>query len=59
MIKLGGMYTKFTYKQLQTMKHALLKYLMRKDISEEDFQSEQSLLLKINYQIELMKEKIN
>lgn len=56
---MGGMYTKFTYKQLQTMKHALLAYINRQDSSTEDFQSEQALLLKINYQIELMKEKYN
>ena len=41
------------------MKHAILKYMERDDVTEDDFKSEQALLLKINYLIEQMKERNN
>ncbi|KWU57457.1 DNA strand exchange inhibitor protein [Bacillus mycoides] len=58
---MSGILAKFTYKQLHTMKHAILKYMLRDGITEEDFKIEQALLLKINYLIEEMKtsNKIN
>lgn len=55
---MSGISTKFTYKQLHTIKHALLCYLKRKGISDDDMKSEISLLTKINDQIEVIKEKI-
>ncbi|MEC1437311.1 DNA strand exchange inhibitor protein [Bacillus sonorensis] len=54
---MSGINTKFSYKQLHTLKHALLKYMLRDGITDADFKSEQNLLLKINYQIEEMKER--
>ncbi|KAA6446672.1 DNA strand exchange inhibitor protein [Bacillus swezeyi] len=56
---MSGISTKFSYKQLHTLKHALLKYMLRDGITDKDFKSEQALLLKINYQIEEMKERYN
>ncbi|MFC8151634.1 DNA strand exchange inhibitor protein [Bacillus paralicheniformis] len=56
---MSGINTKFSYKQLHTLKHALLKYMLRDGITDNDFKSEQALLLKINYQIEEMKERYN
>lgn len=47
---MSGISTKFTYKQLHTLKHALLKHMQREGITDSDFKSEQALLLKINYQ---------
>ncbi|WP_230591213.1 DNA strand exchange inhibitor protein [Lysinibacillus sphaericus] len=40
-----------------TIKHALQKYLMRDDITENDKKSEESLLSKINDEIDLMRER--
>ncbi|KND06158.1 MULTISPECIES: hypothetical protein [Bacillus subtilis group] len=54
---MSGVRTKLSYKQLHTLKHALLKHMKRKGITDDDFKSEQDLLLKINYQIEEMKER--
>ncbi|MCY7858822.1 DNA strand exchange inhibitor protein [Bacillus sonorensis] len=54
---MSGINTKFSYKQLHTLKHALLEYMQRNGITDADFKSEQNLLLKINYQIEEMKER--
>ncbi|AMR10739.1 DNA strand exchange inhibitor protein [Bacillus licheniformis] len=54
---MSGINTKFSYKQLYTLKHALLEYVKRKGITDDDFKSEQDLLLKINYQIEEMNER--
>ncbi|MCY7858671.1 DNA strand exchange inhibitor protein [Bacillus sonorensis] len=56
---MSGITTKFSYKQLHTLKHALLEYMMRDGITENDVKSEQALLLKINYQIEKMKQRCN
>ncbi|MED2945420.1 DNA strand exchange inhibitor protein [Bacillus swezeyi] len=56
---MSGISTKFSYKQLHTLKHALLKYILRDGITDKDFKSEQALLLKINYQIEEMNERYN
>lgn len=58
-ITVGNQWTIFSYKQLQTMKRALLDYMMRKDVTDSDKHSENALLLKINYQIELLTEKTN
>ncbi|EPZ0458931.1 DNA strand exchange inhibitor protein [Bacillus paranthracis] len=56
---MSGILGKFSYKQLHTMKHAILKYMLRDGITEDDFKSEQALLLKINYLIEEMKARNN
>lgn len=51
----SGILGKFSYKQLHTMKHAMLKYMLQDGITENDFKSEQALLLKMDYLIEMMK----
>ncbi|HDR5274825.1 TPA: DNA strand exchange inhibitor protein [Bacillus thuringiensis] len=56
---MSGILAKFSYKQLHTMKHAVLEYMQRDDISEDDSKSEQALLLKINCLIEKMRERNN
>ncbi|KAA6472196.1 DNA strand exchange inhibitor protein [Bacillus swezeyi] len=56
---MSGINTKFSYKQLHTLKHALLNYMLRDGIKDNDLKSEQALLLKINYQIEKMKQRYN
>lgn len=56
---MSGILGKFSYKQLHTMKHSILKYMLRDGITEDDFKSEQALLLKINYLIEEMKARNN
>ncbi|MCA1181414.1 DNA strand exchange inhibitor protein [Bacillus licheniformis] len=56
---MSGVSTKFSYKQLHTLKHALLKHMQREGITDNDIKSEQALLLKINYQIKKMKERYN
>ena len=56
---MSGLSTKFSYKQLHTLKHALLKHMQREGITDNDIKSEQALLLKINYQIDKMKERYN
>ncbi|WP_195536872.1 DNA strand exchange inhibitor protein [Bacillus paralicheniformis] len=56
---MSGISTKFSYKQLHTLKHALLKHMQRDGITDNDLKSEQALLLKINYQIEKMKQRCN
>ncbi|MFP5166601.1 hypothetical protein CHCC15325_3066 [Bacillus licheniformis] len=56
---MSGVRTKLSYKQLNTLKHALLKHMQRDGITDNDIQSEQALLLKINYQIKKMKELYN
>lgn len=55
----SGILEKFSYKQLHTMNHAILRYMLRVGIREDDFKSEQALLLKINYLIEKMKANNN
>ncbi|QTB21589.1 DNA strand exchange inhibitor protein [Lysinibacillus sphaericus] len=54
---MGGAFPKLSYKNLMTIKHALQKYLMRDDITENDKKSEESLLSKINDEIDLMRER--
>jgi len=54
---LGGSFPKLSYKNLQTIKHALQEYLKRDGITENDMKSEQALLSKINDEIKLMREK--
>ncbi len=54
---MGGSFPKLSYKNLQTMKHALQEYLMRDGISDDDKKSEQALLSKINNEIVLMRER--
>jgi hypothetical protein len=56
---MSGILAKFSFKQLHTMKHAVLEYMQRDDISEDDSKSEQALLYKINYLIEKMRERNN
>ncbi len=56
-ITMGGAFPKLSYKNLMTIKHALQKYLMRDDITENDKKSEESLLSKINDEIDLMRER--
>ncbi|OCX63612.1 DNA strand exchange inhibitor protein [Lysinibacillus sp. AR18-8] len=56
-MKLGGSFPKLSYKNLQTIKHALQEYLKRDGITENDKTSEQALLLKINDEIKLMRER--
>ncbi|QTR81162.1 DNA strand exchange inhibitor protein (plasmid) [Bacillus cytotoxicus] len=56
---MGGILGKFSYKQLHTMKHAILQHMLRDGITEDDFKSEQALLLKINYLIGEMKARNN
>lgn len=41
-----------------TVKHALQQYLTRDGITEDDKKSEQALLLKINDEIQLMRERL-
>lgn len=55
--KMGGSFPKLSYKNLQTIKHALQEYLKRDSITENDMKSEQALLSKINGEIELMRER--
>ncbi|WP_254660002.1 DNA strand exchange inhibitor protein [Lysinibacillus sp. AR18-8] len=54
---MGGSFPKLSYKNLQTIKHALQEYLKRDGITENDKTSEQALLLKINDEIKLMRER--
>lgn len=54
---MSGINTKFSYKQLYTLKHALLEYVQRKGITDDDFKSEQDLFQKINCLIEEMNER--
>ncbi|MED4701631.1 DNA strand exchange inhibitor protein [Lysinibacillus capsici] len=54
---MGGSFPKLSYKNLQTIKHALQEYLKRDGITENDMKSEQALLSKINDEIELMRER--
>ncbi len=54
---MGGSFPKLSYKNLQTIKHALQEYLKRDGITENDMKSEQALLSKINDEIKLMREK--
>lgn len=56
-MKLGGSFPKLSYKNLQTIKHALQEYLKRDGITENDKTSEQALLLKISDEIKLMRER--
>lgn len=53
---MGGSFPKLSYKNLMTIKHALQQYLLRDGINENDKKSEQALLLKINDEIDLMRE---
>ncbi|MEY9975757.1 DNA strand exchange inhibitor protein [Lysinibacillus sp. RC79] len=54
---MGGSFPKLSYKNLQTIKHALQQYLKREGITENDKKSEQALLAKIKDEIELMRER--
>lgn len=54
---MGGSFPKLSYKNLQSIKHALQEYLKRDGITENDMKSEQALLSKINDEIKLMREK--
>lgn len=54
---MGSSFPKLSYKNLQTIKHALQQYLKRESITENDMKSEQALLSKINGEIELMRER--
>lgn len=54
---MGGSFPKLSYKNLQTIKHALQEYLRRDSITENDIKSEQALLTKNNDEIELMRER--
>ncbi|NMH67327.1 DNA strand exchange inhibitor protein [Bacillus sp. RO3] len=56
---MSGINTKFSYKQLQTLKHALMVHMQRNHITEEEKASEEALLAKIKNQIETMKERYN
>lgn len=55
---MSGILTKLSYKQLQTIKHAMIAHMERPLITESEKQSEEALLEKIKDQIELMKEKM-
>lgn len=54
---MGGSFPKLSYKNLQTIKHALQEYLKRDGITENDLKSELALLSKINGEIELMRDR--
>lgn len=54
---MGGSFPKLSYKNLQTIKHALQQYLIRDNITEDDRKSEQALLYKINDEIKKMRER--
>lgn len=54
---MGGSFPKLSYKNLQTIKHALQDYLKRGNITENDRKSEQALLAKIKDEIKLMRER--
>ncbi|ANN35574.1 hypothetical protein A9498_29745 (plasmid) [Bacillus thuringiensis serovar coreanensis] len=56
---MSGIVAKFYYKQLHAMKHAVMEYMQRDDIKEDDSKSEKVLLFKINNLIERMKERNN
>ncbi|MCM3619184.1 DNA strand exchange inhibitor protein [Sutcliffiella horikoshii] len=56
---MSGIYTKLSYKQLQTIKHALKVYMQRNHITEEEKSSEEALLHKVETQIETMRERYN
>lgn len=56
---MSGVNVKLSYKQLHALKHALIQYMQRDSVKKEDYLSEQALLLKLNYQIEEMKERNN
>lgn len=54
---MGGSFPKLSYKNLQTIKHALQQYLNREGITENDKKSEQALLQKVNDEIKSMRER--
>ncbi|PHA03111.1 DNA strand exchange inhibitor protein [Bacillus pseudomycoides] len=56
---MSGILAKFSYKQLHTMKYAVLEYMQRDGITEDDSKNKQALLFKINYLIEQMKVRNN
>lgn len=56
---MGSFYTKFTYRQLLTIKHALFYYMKRENQSDEDWDSEKALLTKLKEHIKAAEEKIN
>lgn len=56
---MGSFHTKFTYRQLLTIKHALFYYMKRENQSDDDWDSEKALLTKVKEQIKTAEEKIN
>ena len=54
---MSGVFVKFSYKQLQTTKHALMVHMQRNHATKDELKSEQALLDKIKEEIEFMKEK--
>ena len=55
---MGSFYTKFTYRQLLTIKHALLYYMKRENQIDEDWDSEKALLNKVKEHIKNAEEKM-
>lgn len=56
---MGSFHTKFTYRQLLTIKHALAYYRKRENQSDDDWYSETALLNKVKEKIKEAEEKIN
>ncbi|MGE6370630.1 hypothetical protein ACQKDB_16000 [Planococcus kocurii] len=55
---MGSFHTKFTYRQLLTIKHALLYYMKRENQSDADWDSEKALHSKVKEQIKMAEEKM-
>lgn len=56
---MGSFQTKFTYKQLLTIKHALFHYMHRDGICEADYESESALYSKVKEKIDQAEDKIS
>lgn len=56
---MGSFHTKFTYRQLLTLKHALFYYMKRENQSDADWESEKALHNKLKEQIKSAEEKIS
>lgn len=56
---MGSFLTKFTYKQLLIIKHALFHYMHRDGINEADYESEEALYQKVKENIEQVEDKIS
>lgn len=56
---MSGILTKLSYKQLQTIKHAMIAHLERPHVTASERQSEEALLEKIKDQIETIKEMMS